>query len=244
MNLRRANLALLIVSATVVALLVAPAPALAERPNIQRVVVSQDGEGHLVFRVVLARPVILDLDDTIQVAIDADRDRGTGINGLEYSLDWTGYSAALLRAVNGKQVESRPSTLRFTSTGNPRPFAFATATFSIAAAAIRNPERFDFYVFVKRDGDIDEAPSHVLVSGDAAPWTFPRATKLSPGEPHAPEVYEDGSDFNLSERRTEFLGVIAAAVVGLGGTLGLIGWGGTRLRERRTFRRKNDAAPG
>jgi hypothetical protein len=239
-NARRSYLALLVVSATVAAVLAAPAPALAERPNIERVAISEDGQGRLTFRVILARPVILDLDDTIQVAIDADRNGGTGVNGLEYSLDWTGYSTALLTAVDGRPVESHPSTLRFASTGNPRPVAFSTATFSIASAAIGDPEQFDFYVFIERDGDIDKAPSHVLVSAEAAPWTYPRKGRRVPGKPHPAEVYVDGSDFNFSERGFAFVTVIAAPVLGLGGIFALLGFGVERLRRRR----KRRAVPG
>jgi hypothetical protein len=75
--------------AAVVAALLAPV-ARAERPNIERVVVSRSDNGVLTFRIFFAAPVIVDPDDNVQVAIDADRDSGTGVDGLDYSLDQTG----------------------------------------------------------------------------------------------------------------------------------------------------------
>jgi hypothetical protein len=63
--------------------LAAPPLADAARPDIERVTVSRDEDDRLRFKLFFADPVIVDPDDQIQVAIDADRDPGTGVNGLD-----------------------------------------------------------------------------------------------------------------------------------------------------------------
>jgi hypothetical protein len=110
----------------------------------------------------LRGPVIVDPDDQIQVAI-ADRDPGTGVGGLEYSLDqtWTASarSANLLTAVDGERwrrvLASRGSTTKKRNTGSP------PRRFSVPASVIGDPARFDFYVFIQ-DGQLDEAVARAL----------------------------------------------------------------------------------
>jgi len=120
----------------VVAALGYPSYAGASRPNIDRVVVSRSEDDRVTFRIFFAQPIIVSLDDTVQVAIDADRDRGTGVNqGLDYSLDLSFREPALLTAVDGQPVESHPSTLRYSEQADPDGYGFSdlSVTFSVPA---------------------------------------------------------------------------------------------------------------
>jgi hypothetical protein len=219
----------LVVVLAVLTTLAAPSPARAARPNIERVFVSAGDDGRLRFRIAFAAPVALDPDDTVQVAIDADRDYATGVDGLEYSLDWTG-SVALLTAVDGEQVESHPSSLRFTRTGTSA--GSSAVTFSIRAAAIGSPPRFDFYVFIEKDGDLDEAPSHVVFSAGSKPWTYPKHDEAA-RDAYPPETYVDGSDFTLSERGLVFVAAVGGVLLGIGAIVAAIGVSVQRSRGRR-----------
>src|SRR5262245_37222136 len=166
-----------LVLCTALAALGFPAAARAERPNIDHVVVSRNDDGIISFRIAFASAVTVSLDDQLQVAIDADRDSGTGVDGLEYSLDFSFGEPALLTAVNGEPVESHPSTLRVSHQTDPQGFGFSdlSTAFELPASLIGDPRRFDFYVFIRTDeGDLDEAPSHVLFSAGSSPWAYPK----------------------------------------------------------------------
>jgi len=171
------RLTLLVCVATVGALAV-PARASADRPNIEHVTVSRDGEGRLSFRIDFAGSVIIGYTDHVQVAIDSDRDPGTGVDGLDYSLDWSLLddedSFTLLTAVDGEPVESNPSGLQFsrTTASGTQGFGSFSVVFSVPASTIGSPRRFDFYVFVRADGMLDEAPSHLFFSAGTSPWTI------------------------------------------------------------------------
>jgi hypothetical protein len=224
------------------AALTAPAVAIAERPDIERVVVGRDDVGVITFRIFFGSPVIVDPADNIQVAIDADRDSGTGVNGLDYSLDQTGplsfgaNRAALLTAVDGERVVSHPRTLRFSRKAAGYGFSSSSVAFSVPASVIGDPRRFDFYVFIRMEGELDEAPSHVLFSAGAAPWTYPKDGEPALGEAYPVETYEDGSDFTLSERGGVFLSVVGGVVLGIGALVAVVGWGVYRLSARRKMR--------
>jgi hypothetical protein len=244
-----------------VAMLALAAPPLADaaRPDIDRVVVSRDGDGVLRFRIAFGSPLVApDEDANVQVAIDADRDYSTGVDGLEYSLDksggWFGdpfavvddpddndpyiddpASLALLTAVDGEPVESHPRRLRFSHEGNAWPDGIRSVTFSVPASVIGDPRRFDFYVFIRSEGHLDEAPSHVLFSAGAAPWTYPRDGTPAASEAYLTETYFDNPDVTLSERPGLFIAVVVFVLV-FGGLLAVGGWGVQRLRKRTASR--------
>lgn len=241
----RAHVIGFVVVLAALAALVAPTAALAERPNIDRVTVSRDGNDRLRFSIFFAKPVIVDPEDQIQVAIDADRDRGTGVDGLDYSLDQAGPltgadQAMLLTAVDGEPVTSRPPELRFSHEAAGYGFSASSVTFTVPASLIGDPRRFDFYVFIRVEGELDEAPSHVLFSAGSAPWTYPKDGEPDAGAAYPADVYVDGSDFTLSERGWLLLVVVGGVVLGVGAILGVSGWSVQRLRERRRSR----SAPG
>jgi hypothetical protein len=238
------RLALLVALAAVCTLAI-PSIANAERPDIERVTVRRDENGLLMFRIFFASPVGLDPADQLQVAIDADRDPSTGVDGLDYSLDQSGSLIGvdddrLLTAVDGEPVESNPPELRFDYEPAAFGFTASSATFSVPASLIGDPARFDFYVFIRVDGDLDEAPSHVLFSAGSLPWTYPQDGEPSAGEAYPVETYVDGSDATLHERPRFFLVVVAALVFGVGGLLAVGGWSVQRIRERK---RSQTAAP-
>jgi hypothetical protein len=234
----RAHVAGLVVVLAVFAALFAPTAAHAARPNIDRVTVSRDADDRLTFRILFAKPVIVDPEDQIQVAIDADRDPATGVDGLDFSLDQAGPltgadQATLLKALDGEPVASMPPELRFSHEAAGFGFSASSVTFSVPAALIGDPRRFDFYVFIRVEGELDEAPSHVLFSAGAAPWTYPKQREPAAGNAYPTETYMDGSDFTLSERGWLFLVVVGGVVLGVGAILGVSGWSVQRLRERR-----------
>lgn len=240
------------------AALLIPATASAARPNIERVVVSRTPDQRVTFRIEFAEPVALRHDTTVQIAIDADRDPATGIDGLDYSLDWresvvseadvtimgevddalretiTDWTKpyVLLTAVDGEAVESHPRSLTFSHDDD-------VVTFSIAAADIGGTERFDFYAFIEQDGKLDEAPSHVLFSAGAMPWTYPRDGAPAARQPYPTQVYQDPTDTTLSETPAGILAVGVLAVLAVGGVVAIVGW--SFERHRRTHRGK--AAP-
>jgi hypothetical protein len=223
--------------ATVGALAV-PARASADRPNIEHVTVSRDGEGRLSFRIDFAGSVIIGYTDHVQVAIDSDRDPGTGVDGLDYSLDWSLLddedSFTLLTAVDGEPVESNPSGLQFsrTTASGTQGFGSSSVVFSVPASTIGSPRRFDFYVFVRADGMLDEAPSHLFFSAGTSPWTYPKHGKPD-ADTYPVETYTDGSDLTLKERPGIVVAVIAGAVLGIGALLAIVGWGIQRRRRPR-----------
>lgn len=242
----------------VLAALLVPATASAARPDLERVVVSRTPDQRVTFRIEFAEPVELRHDTTVQIAIDADRDAATGIDGLDYSLDWresvvseadvtimgevddalrdtiTDWTKpyVLLTAVDGEAVESHPRSLTFSHDGD-------VVTFSIAAADIGGTERFDFYAFIEQDGTLDEAPSHVLFSAGAMPWTYPRDEVPAARQPYPTQVYDDPTDTTLSEAPVGVLVVGALAVLAVGGVVAIVGW--SFERHRRTHR--GQAAP-
>jgi hypothetical protein len=230
-----------------------PATASAARPDLERVVVSRTPDQRVTFRIEFAERVTLRHDTTVQIAIDADRDPATGIDGLDYSLDWTetvvsgaGISIpeevedalrdtitdwtkpyALLTAVDGEAVESHPRSLTFSHDDE-------VVTFSIAAADIGSTERFDFYAFIEQDGKLDEAPSHVLFSAGAIPWTYPRDGVPAARQPYPTQVYEDPTDTTLSEAPAGTLVIGLLVVLAVGGVVAIVGW--SIERHRRTHR--------
>jgi hypothetical protein len=220
--------------------LAAPPLADAARPDIERVIVSRDEDDRVTFKLFFAEPVFVESDDQIQVAIDADRDPGTGVDGLDYSLDQSGALfagedfAALLTAVDGKPVASYPDELRFDYDEGALGYGFSVSsvTFSVPSSLIGEPARFDFYVFIRVDGELDEAPSHVLFSAGDLPWTYPKGRAPDAGDAYPTETYFDNSDFTLSEQTGPFIGVIVASLLVLGGLLAVGGWGVQRLRKR------------
>lgn len=106
-------------------------------------------------------------------------------------------------------------------------------TFAIDAAELGNPEKLDFYAFVKDGDELDEAPSHVLFSAGAMPWTYPIGYVPEAGEPYPTETYDDLSDFTLSERGRTFIFVLVGGLLGLGAIAGVTGWSIERWRRRR-----------
>lgn len=240
------------------ATLFVPATASAARPDLERVVVSRAPDQRVTFRIEFAERVTLRHDTTVQIAIDADRDPATGIDGLDYSLDWTESVLsgadisipddvedalrdtitdwtkpfALLTAVDGEAVESHPRSLTFSHDGD-------VVSFSIAAADIGGTERFDFYAFIEQDGKLDEAPSHVLLPAGAMPWTYPRDGAPAVGQPYPTQVYEDPTDATLSEAPLGVLVIGLLVVLAVGGVVAIAGWSIERLRRAR----RAEAAP-
>ncbi|HEX4745523.1 MAG TPA: hypothetical protein VFU99_01465 [Gaiellaceae bacterium] len=230
--------------------LLVPATAAAAPPNLERVVVSRTPDERVSFRIEFAEPVALRHDTIVQVAIDADRDAATGIDGLDYSLDWreSVVSSAdlsipedvakelrdaltdltkpyvLLTAVDGEPVESHPRSLTFSHADD-------VVTFSIAAADIGGTERFDFYAFIEQDGELDEAPSHVLFGAGAVPWTYPRDGARAGRQPYPTQVYDDPTDTTLSEAPAATLVVGALVLLAIGGSVAIVGWSLERHRR-------------
>jgi hypothetical protein len=237
----RTRLALLLVATLALAV---PPLADAARPDIERVTVSREEDDRVTFKLVFAEPVFVESDDQIQVAIDADRDPGTGVDGLDYSLDksvalYPGVDhATLLTAVDGVPVASYPPELRFGYEEGALGYGFSVSsvTFSVPSSMIGDPARFDFYVFIRVEGELDEAPSHVLFSAGALPWTYPKDDTPDVGEAYPTETYYDNSDFTLSEQPGLFIAVVVAFVLAVGGLLAVGGWGVQRLRKRNAGR--------
>jgi len=171
----------------ILASLVIAVPARAADANIDKVVVSRGFDGVIQFWLECAEPVTLDDGTTVQVAIDADRNPETGIDGIDYSLEWTGHPS-LLSAVDGETVRSRPESLEVEHDGD-------VVTHSIAAEDIGSPDRFDFYTLVEQHGHRDIAPVNVLFS---ATWTYPRS-EVPAGEQYPAGTYEDLTDWSLPE---------------------------------------------
>jgi hypothetical protein len=221
-----------------VAALAPPAQAGGERPNIDRVAVSRDRAGVLTFRIHFASPVITDPDDTVQVAMDTDRNQHTGVDGLEYSLDYTG-SARLLTAVDGKPVVSDPPGLRF----RREEVGFlglrsSAMTFSIPASAIGDARRFDFYAFARMDGKLDEAPNPRLLSHGL--WTYPRQEARAGFEV---ETYFDDRDTTPLLGRGEVIALLVVGVLGMGALVATIGWTVERRRQRKSLARRPSHLP-
>jgi hypothetical protein len=105
-------------------------------------------------------------------------------------------------------------------------------TFSLPSSVIGDPARFDFYAFIRLDGQLDEAPSHVLFSAGALPWTYPKDGTPDVGEAYPTETYFDNSDFTLSEQSGPFICLVVGFVLAVGGLLAVGGWGVQRLRKR------------
>jgi hypothetical protein len=212
------------IAAVALAALVVVAPAQAADADIETVTVSRSADDVVTFRIEFARPVALDDETQVQVAIDADRDPDTGIDGLEYSLDWSG-SPALLTAVDGQPSGSHPASFGFEHKG-------ATVAFSIAASDIGSPEQFDFYTFIDQNSHKDIAPVHELFS---ATWTYP-SDDVAPGEPYPTETYEDIMDNTIVEGDWSgfvWLAAIVGGLLALGAVVALIGWSIERARKRR-----------
>jgi hypothetical protein len=204
------------------ALGVAPGVAAADRPNIERVVVSRALGSTFVFRIEFEKPIMLTPETTIQVALDTDRDSSTGNDGLEYSLDRTEYPSLLVATPGGKTEEKTDSSLTFVQAGN-------VAKFSIVATDIGDPARFDFYVFIEiGDELVDQIPPHHLLFSELT--TYPKEA-LAPGAPYPVETYEDKQGARMS--RLILLGVLG--VLGLGAVLAVGGWAFER-RHRRVSR--------
>lgn len=219
------------ITALVLAALVVVAPAQAAGADIDRVTVSRSADDVITFRIEFAAPVDLIDVETVQVAIDADRNLDTGIDGLDYSLDWRG-SPVLLTAVDGDEVVSEPESLEFRYEGDAASSAIAVS-FAVAASDIGSPERFDFYTFVEQDGHRDIAPVHVLFS---AAWTYPEDEQAA-GDPYPTATYEDLTDLSLSEGGWGFVAILVAVVGGLlalGAIVAVIGWSVDRRRKRRS----------
>jgi hypothetical protein len=233
----RTRLALLLVATLALA---APPLADAARPDIDRVTVSRDEDDRVTFRLFFAEPVFVESDDQIQVAIDADHDPGTGVDGLDYSLDQSGAlfrgqdNAALLTAVDGEPVASYPPELRFNYEEGALGYGFSVSsvTFSVPSSAIGDPARFDFYVFIRVDGELDEAPSHVLFSAGDLPWTYPKHDAPAVGEAYPTETYFDNSDLTLSEQPGHFIALVVGFALVLAGLLVVGGWSVQRFRKR------------
>jgi hypothetical protein len=217
------------------AALALPAKAGAERPNIDRVIVSRDAVDLLTFEILFGSPLTT-APDTVQVAIDADRDSTTGVDGLEYSLDKADAfvaddreSLSLLTAIDGRPVASHPPELGFLQKGELGEGGVSSATFTIPASLIGDLERFDFYVFIEADGALDEAPSHLLFSAGSLPWTYP---KHAVAATYPVETYQDGSDLTLDERPEIVISVIVAILLVGAGVVVAIVLAGRRRRRR------------
>jgi hypothetical protein len=221
-----------------VAVLAIPSTAQAE-PMIDRVIVSRDASGLLRFRIVFTGLlVILDRGSRVQIAIDADRDSDTGINGAEYSLDlngppWERSSLALLKAVGGEPVVSHPPALRLGYTGDEVLDIGATnMTFSIPASLIGDPRRFDFYVFTDVNGKHDQLPPQHLFFSEGL-LTYPK--EPTGGDAYPVETYVAGS--KSDDGITQVVANVLAALLGIG-ALVAIAW-----YVRRRVNRKHAAAP-
>jgi len=198
------------------------------RPNIEKVVVSRDRTGILTFAVRFASAATLDADTKLQVMLDTDRDSSTGSEGAEYALDYSSPTGVLdptssLLASGEGDFSARP---QFTET--PR-----SATFRISVDSIGDPGVFDFWVFVEVNGDLVEtAPTHVVVSTYAQPWTYPKDGAPGSGQPYPTATYEDFNDTSLETSDIPWL-LIVFGIIGIGGLLGLGGWAYDRRRGNR-----------
>ena len=103
--------------------LLVPATA-AAAPNLERVVVSRTPDERVSFRIEFADPVALRHDTIVQVAIDADRDAATGIDGLDYSLDWR---ESVVSSADLSIPEDVTNELRDALTDLTKPYVLLTA---------------------------------------------------------------------------------------------------------------------
>src|SRR5262249_7336353 len=139
-----------------------------------------------------------------------------------------------LTAVDGEPVASYPDGLHFDYEEGALGYGFSVSsvTFSAPSSLIGDPARFDFYVFIRVDGELDEAPSHVLFSAGDLTWTYPNDGVPAAGEAYPTETYLDNPDFTLSERTGPFIGLVVAVLLGIGGLVAVGGWSVQRLRNR------------
>jgi hypothetical protein len=200
------------------------------RPDIEKVVVSRDQAGTLTFAVGFASPTALGTGTKLQVMLDTDRDPGTGADGGEYALDYSapveGMDPTPSLVVAG-EGESPTTTPEFTSTPH-------SATFRVSVYDIGDPDVFDFWVFVEVNGDLVEtAPTHVLVSTSAKPWTYPEDSAPDAGQAWPTDTYQDLSDSGLETANIPWLMIL----LGIVGVAALLGFGGAAydrwFRDRR-----------
>ena len=200
------------------------------RPDIEKVAVSRDQAGMLTFAIGFASPTTLGSGTKLQVMLDTDRDSSTGTDGSEYALDYSAPvegmdpTPSLLVAGEG---ESPSATPEFTST--PR-----LATFRVSVSDIGDPDVFDFWVFVQVGHDLVEtAPTHVLISTSAQPWTYPNDGAPDAGQAWPTDTYEDLADSSLETANIPWLMIL----LGIVGVAALLGFGGAAydrwFRDRR-----------
>jgi hypothetical protein len=184
----------------------------------------------LTFAIRFASPVRLDAKTKLQVMLDTDRDSNTGTEGAEYALDYsspTGWMDPTPMLLIAGEGASRSATPEFSST--PR-----SATFRISVYDVGDPDVFDFWVFVEVSGDLVEtAPTHVIISSDAQPWTYPKDGAPGAGDPYLTETYEDLSDMSLQTSDVPWT-LIVLGVIGAGALLRIGGWAYDRYRGRPT----------
>ncbi len=204
----------------------------AGRPDIRAVTVARDQAGSLSFLIDFSGAVTFDARTKLQVMLDTDRDSGTGIQGAEYALDYSSESrldrptAALLTTRNGETLRFYRSRLTFSS-------SWRTAMFTVPVSEIGDPARFDFWVYVQRDGEVvDNAPTHVVVSTEDAPWTYPKGDPPVAGHAYPVETYDDLSDTSLVGGGSFPWLPVVLVVAGLGAAVGLGGWAWERLHRK------------
>lgn len=221
-----------LVPAVLAALALPAASSAASNPNIDTVTVARTHSGTFSFTIAFQTPVRLGAGTRMQVMLDTDRNFATGIEGSEYALDYSSPSegeapaAALLTAHDGDAEESAPSSLAFTSTGR-------WARFDIDAAALGSPSRFDFWVFVEENGEVvDTAPTHVLFSSSASPWTYPPHDEVPAGADYPVETYTDLTDTSLTGSGSFPWVPILLGVAAVGALVGIGGWAYEKLHGR------------
>jgi hypothetical protein len=208
------------------------------RPDIDEVVVSRDRAGTLTFAIKFASAATLGTDTKLQVMLDTDGNSSTGSEGAEYALDYSAAvdgmdpTPALLVAGEGESMSAPPD---FSSTPS-------SATFRIPVNDVGDPDSFDFWVFVEVSGDLVEtAPTHVMVSTSALPWTYPKDGAPETGQPYPTDTYEDLSDTSLETSDIPWL-LILLGIAGAGALVGASGWAYERYRNRRWPQPKDGSA--
>ena len=186
--------------------------------DVETVEVSRRGSA-LLFRITFADEVVLEEDDGIQVAVDADPRTGDD-DGDDYFFDFIRGDARGPPTLNvwgdddWTQVER--SSLRFALQGND-------AVFRIAARDLGDPDGFGFWVVAEQAWDPDSE------DGDYGPeyrdhWGFPSCRAIDAPRPTV--RLDRGKPFPLA-------GVVLAATLGLGASLAVVGWSYERVRAWR-----------
>jgi len=79
---------------------------------------------------------------------------------------------------------------------------------------------------------LDDAPTHLLATPDAKPWTYPKAGTPTPGSTYPVERYTDSSDVSLVDDGSFPWLYVVLGIAALGALVGVSGWTLEKLNKR------------